>query len=161
MPRIALVALLALAGCQLPVQESIAVIHDPWQPVRFLSGTWHAKDGTGTSLESWGEPCGNAMYGQNRSINGKRLVFFELLTIERRGDSFVYLASPKGSPATEFVMTSSGVNNGTAAVTFENPEHDFPKRISYRLNQKGALSARVDDGSDGGKNLTFQWQRVN
>lgn len=100
------------------------------------------------------------MYGQNRSTNGDHLVFFELLTIERRDDSFVYLASPKGSPATAFVMTSSEANNDGAAVTFENQDHDFPKRIHYRLETNGDLSARVDDGTDNGKNLKFKWRRV-
>jgi hypothetical protein len=172
MSRIALAALLALTACQtaapmpapsvadLAPVAGLAPADDPWHPVRFLSGTWQATDDAGTSMETWSEPSGSAMYGQNRSTNGSHLVFFELLTIERRDDSFIYLASPKGSPATAFAMTSNEVNSDGAAVTFENQDHDFPKRISYRLNANGVLSARVDDGTDNGKNLRFTLQRV-
>ena len=49
---------------------------------------------------------------------------------------------------------------GDGEVVFANPEHDFPKRISYHRLEGGGLSAVVDDGSVDGKRLAFAWQRV-
>ncbi|UCF19382.1 MAG: hypothetical protein JSU87_15875 [Gemmatimonadota bacterium] len=31
---------------------------------------------------------------------------------------------------------------------FENPEHDYPKRITYRLDRGGSLVARIDGGAE-------------
>ena len=43
---------------------------------------------------------------------------------------------------------------------FENPNHDFPKRIIYRLETGGGLWARVEgDGSEKEKPLDFRYQR--
>ena len=101
-------------------------------------------------------PHDDAMYGQNRALRQGRMVFYELLTIVRRDQALVYIAQPRGGPATEFVMASSTATS----VLFENPQHDFPKRIRYALAASGELSARVDDGTASGKNLTFAWQPV-
>lgn len=100
------------------------------------------------------------MYGQNRATQRGQMVFFELLTIELRGDQLVYIAQPRGGKPTEFAMTTHAFESGGTSVTFENPKHDFPKRIRYSRNAKGELSARVDGGTDEGKHLDFLWQPV-
>jgi hypothetical protein len=38
---------------------------------------------------------------------------------------------------------------------FENPAHDFPRRIEYRRAADGRLSVRVSDGADKGFTLEF------
>src|SRR5690606_28527963 len=157
MLRLALFALIALSACQTPPPEATV---DAWQPVRFLTGCWRSQDGSESSLETWTPPHGDAMYGQNRSMNAGRMVFFELLTIARQGDSFVYIAQPRGGKPTEFAMTSSKTGADGTSVTFANPQHDFPIRIRYTLHAQGTLSARVDDGTDTVKHLTFEWQPV-
>ena len=42
---------------------------------------------------------------------------------------------------------------------FENPEHDFPKRIIYRKNSAGGLSAIVD-GGEGTKSEKFDFKTM-
>ena len=39
---------------------------------------------------------------------------------------------------------------------FENPNHDFPRRVSYRLNADGSLTARIE-GTRGGKPASKEW----
>ena len=34
-------------------------------------------------------------------------------------------------------------------VVFENPDHDFPQRIIYRLGDNGALLGRIEGNSEG------------
>lgn len=157
-PPIAALALLLAACHTTDPNAAVAPTADAWQPVRMLTGYWrHDADGGGASLEAWTAPHGDVMFGQNRSLAGGELVFFELLSIERRGERLVYVARPGGGPATEFVMTAHDANS----VTFENPEHDFPKRIRYRRDDGGdALRAVVDDGTDDGQRLAFGWRRV-
>jgi hypothetical protein len=156
MMRCTLATLLFLNACQ----TTPVIPTDPWQPVRFLAGCWRAEHDDQVSLEVWTPPHGDAMYGQNRSIQDGRLEFFELLTIVQRGGKLVYIAQPRGGKATEFSLTSHQRTDDATTLTFENPAHDFPKRIRYTLDAKGHLSARADDGTDGGKSLSFPWQPV-
>jgi hypothetical protein len=48
-----------------------------------------------------------------------------------------------------FKLTSA---NGNVFV-FENPEHDFPKRIVYHLVSSDSLHAYTDDGMEGTKKI--------
>ena len=57
-----------------------------------------------------------------------------------------YVAIPSGQPEAAFPVKEIAEN----AVTFENPQHDFPQRILYRLVDKDTLVARIE-GSVGGQ----------
>jgi hypothetical protein len=50
---------------------------------------------------------------------------FEFLRIENRNGVPTYVARPGGKPPTPFASSSATAD----AVTFANPQHDFPKRI--------------------------------
>ncbi|NIW38719.1 MAG: hypothetical protein GWN32_20365 [Gemmatimonadetes bacterium] len=56
---------------------------------------------------------------------------------------------------TEF--RSTAVAEGLA--TFENPEHDYPRRITYRRLSSDSLVAEIDDGT-GGNRREFRFRRV-
>lgn len=66
-------------------------------------------------------------------------VAFEYLRVVERDGGLVYIAQPGGKTATEFVLTEL---TPTRAV-FDNPRHDYPKRIVYELSTDGALSATI------------------
>ncbi|HEX7294339.1 MAG TPA: DUF6265 family protein, partial [Pyrinomonadaceae bacterium] len=71
-------------------------------------------------------------------------------------DAIYYVAQPKGRcPQTDFKLTR--VTDQEAV--FENPEHDFPKRIIYRKSAEDALTASID-GGEGTKQMTFSFQRM-
>lgn len=79
------------------------------------------------------------MLAVSRTIVGGRLTEFEFLRIVERDGRLVYVAQPNGRPPTEFAMTRLD----STSVTFENPEHDFPKMIRYNARADGALVASV------------------
>jgi hypothetical protein len=84
--------------------------------------------------------------------------WFEFLRIEKHDDSIYYMAMPGGRPATPFKMTTKE----PARVVFENPEHDFPKRIIYWQPAKNRLCARVDGkGDEPEKSEEYCWKRMN
>jgi len=91
----------------------------------------------------------------SRTVAGEKTVEFEYLRIEQRADGIYYVAHPKARcPGTDFKLTRA---SATEAV-FENPEHDFPKRIIYRKTEDG-LTARID-GGEGTKSMSFAYRRV-
>lgn len=118
----------------------------------WMSGSWRTAASGKTQIEEhWMAPAGGSMIGMGRTVAGVRTVEFEYLRIEERGDQIYYVASPKGRcPGTDFKLTQL---SGQEAI-FENPEHDFPKRIIYRKNRDGSLNASIDGGV-GTRSMTF------
>ena len=80
------------------------------------------------------------------------MLSFEFLRIESDQDGLVYLASPRGRPATPFRL----VESAKARVVFANPQHDFPQRILYWLAEDGLLHARIE-GEQRGKPASEEW----
>ena len=64
----------------------------------------------------------------------------------------VYFASPRSAPPTAFKL----IETGDKRVVFENKNHDFPQRILYWTDAKGALHARIE-GPQGGKTVAEEW----
>jgi hypothetical protein len=107
----------------------------------WLSGAWVGTRSTGsTNEERWSPPLGGAMLAISRSVNTSGKMFaFEYLRIVERDGGLIYIAQPGGAKPTEFVLTEL---TKTRAV-FDNPRHDYPKRITYELSDEGALSAAI------------------
>lgn len=122
----------------------------------WLSGNWSGTRGTGGAIsfeERWGPPKGGSMFAIARTVNRDRLSAFEYLRIVERDGGLVYVAQPNGAAPTEFVMTEF---TGKRAV-FENPRHDYPKKIVYELTD-GGLTATIGY-LKGGTPRRFEFKR--
>lgn len=107
----------------------------------WLAGGWVGKRSSGSSIEErWSPPLGGAMLATSRTVNTSgKMVAFEYLRIVERDGELVYIAQPGGAKATEFVATELSPTR----VVFENPRHNYPKRIVYELSPEGELSATI------------------
>ncbi|MBL8232751.1 MAG: hypothetical protein JNL98_29905 [Bryobacterales bacterium] len=117
----------------------------PFAKLNWIAGSWSGPVGRAQTEEHWISPSGGAMLGVSRTIAGDRMVAFEFLRIEKRGDDMFYVAQPNGRPPTDFKLTRLT----DSEAVFENPQHDHPKVISYRL-EGDTLIARIA-GDVGGK----------
>ena len=97
-------------------------------------------------------PAGDSMIGMGRTVSGGKTVFFEYLRIEARADGIYYVAHPKARPGTDFKLTRLQGNDSL----FENSAHDNPKKILYRKNADGSLTARVE-GDENGKPISEEF----
>jgi hypothetical protein len=122
----------------------------------WLAGAWVGTRSSGSSIEErWSPPLGGAMLAVSRTVNNSgKMSAFEYLRIVERDGGLVYIAQPGGKTPTEFVLTELG---GTRAV-FDNPRHDYPKRIVYELSAEGHLSATIGF-TKGGTPRRFEWKR--
>ena len=109
--------------------------------LKWLEGNWAGSRSTGATFEErWSPARGGAMLAVSRSINaGGKMFAFEFLRIMEREVGLVYIAQPNGAPPTEFVLTE--LSNKRAV--FDNPRHDYPKRIVYELSAEGGLTATI------------------
>lgn len=129
-----------------------AVISD----LAWLSGDWVGKRSTGSSVEErWSPPGGGAMLAISRSINASGKMFaFEYLRIMEREGGLIYVAQPGGKTPTEFVLSELSANRAV----FENPRHDYPKRIVYELSNEGVLTATIGQ-TKGGTPMRYEFKR--
>jgi hypothetical protein len=98
------------------------------------------------------------MLGMSRTIVSGKTREFEFIQIRQQenGDIF-YVALPSGQNETWFKL----VKMGEKEAVFENPEHDFPQRIIYRLENDGSLHARIEGMSKGQlKGIDFPMKRA-
>ena len=128
--------------------------------ISWIAGDWQTAPGGRRQIEEhWTAVAGGSMMGVSRTIEvtgaGDKTVEFEYLRIEQRADGIYYVAHPKARcPGTDFKLTRS---SATEAV-FENPQHDFPKRIIYRKTDEG-LTASIDAG-EGSKAISFVFKKM-
>ncbi len=124
--------------------------------LKWLEGAWVGTRSTGSSFEErWSPAKGGAMLAVSRSVNTSGKMFaFEFLRIVERDGGLVYIAQPNGAPPTEFVLSEL---SKTRAV-FDNPRHDYPKRIVYELSEGGALTATIGF-IKGGTPRKFEFKR--
>lgn len=108
----------------------------------WLAGAWvgtRGSAGTTSIEERWSPPLGGAMLGLSRTVARGKMTAFEYLRIVERDSGLLYIAQPGGVPPTEYVLTEL---DSTRAV-FDNPRHDYPKRIIYELSPQGGLTATI------------------
>ena len=116
----------------------------------WLSGCWESRDDAKQLVlsEQWMKPEGGMMIGMGRTVKGGKAVDWEFMRIEQRGKDLYYLAKPKENAAeTPFKL----IRSSASEAVFENPEHDFPQRVIYRLAKSGNLEARIEGTASDGK----------
>lgn len=111
----------------------------------WLAGCWESRTERRTIQEMWMAPAGGFMLGGSRTVAGGVVREFEHLHIRAAGDTLIYTAIPARQQQTDF----RAVAPGEGVVSFENPAHDFPQRITYRRITADSLVARVEGGGRG------------
>lgn len=145
-----LLGALSLLGCGASEVTPSRPESDDLRALSWLAGTWRG-DGEGASHEAWTVPRGGAMVGFGWSGVGDS---HETLRIEGGPEGLRYVASPSSQARTEFALTSVGADHAV----FENPRHDFPKRIEYDRDGD-RLVARIS-GDPGQPEVTFRFTRA-
>jgi hypothetical protein len=153
----ALVVILVVLAAPLGNHTHSATIASDIAQLSWLSGDWQTAPGGRAQIEEhWTQPAGGSMLGMSRTVAGGKTAEFEFLRIEQRENEIYYVAQPKGRcPQTDFKLTRV---NAQEAV-FENPTHDFPKRIIYQKTVDDSLTASID-GGEGTKQMTFAFRKM-
>ena len=126
----------------------------------WLAGAWVGTRSSGSSIEErWSPPLGGAMLAVSRTVNTSgKMNAFEYLRIVERDGGLVYIAQPGGASPTEFVLTELGTEARPRRAVFDNPRHDYPKRIVYEVTAEGGLSATIGFAK-GGSPRRFEFKR--
>ena len=124
----------------------------------WIAGCWSGTRGAERFTERWIAADATTLIGVAHTLKDGRLSAFEFLRVVVRGDRLVYIAQPNGVPPTEF--TAPPADQTPTAITFANPQHDFPKRVGYQQTGVKGLTAWIDGGDVGGPRIEYAMTRV-
>lgn len=124
-----------------------------------LEGTWKMDGKRGPVYEEWKKPNKNHLQSRSYIIKGADTVINERVSLTNTKEGIFYspvVEDQNNKNPIPFKMTGHGNNK----FIFENPEHDFPKRIVYHLINSDSIHAFIDDGTETGKKQNFYFKRL-
>ena len=120
--------------------------------LKWITGCWESNNKNELVTEQWMKPAGNSMLGMSRTVANGKTSAYEFLRIIQENFEVFYIANPSKQQETSFKLIKQTNNEAI----FENPTHDFPQRIIYRLKSKTSLVARIE-GDNKGKQMGFDY----
>jgi len=120
----------------------------------FLQGTWKVE--AEELYEHWDKPNTQHLKGFSYSIKDGQLAVSEYLDITQKGKDIIYMATvlnQNQGKGIEFLLTSSD-----SVFIFENLNHDFPQKISYRKLADSAIFVQVS--GENRKGFSYQMKKL-
>ncbi|WP_426091591.1 DUF6265 family protein [Flavobacterium sp. DSR3-2] len=130
--------LLAFVSCK----NSDANEKEKIKAANWLLGNWESKSVEGNLTETWEKVNDSTFQAQSYFIKEKDTLHFESITLQQKGDKLTYSATVKGQnndKAVTFKLTTGTEKQ----MVFENPKHDYPKKIIYTQITKDSLVANI------------------
>jgi hypothetical protein len=119
----------------------------------FLLGAWQS-DTQGTRfIERWRRDEAGVYHGVAEAERDGERIQQEVMILDVVDGRLVYAADPE---LDGIFVEFAGVRCAPGEAVFENPEHDFPQRLRYQLDDSGVLTASVTDLEDQGFELEFK-----
>ncbi|HET6559637.1 MAG TPA: DUF6265 family protein [Prolixibacteraceae bacterium] len=118
------------------------------ETAQWLIGNWQNQSAKGLLTETWRKLDDSTMVGQSYFIAGADTLFLENIRLEQRKDILTYIPivrDQNNGQAVYFTLTRST----DSVLVFENPEHDFPQKITYSIMANDSLIAEVSAVVDG------------
>ena len=147
--RVAVAAVAVLLGASAP----IGTRGDAVGRLGWLSGDWVSEANGRWTEEQWSAPRGGLMLGLGRSGKAGRAMGFEFMRIALDDNgTVIFWGAPGGSSAVPFAL----IEESADTVTFANPRHDFPKRISYRRSGDTLVATVTGDDPANAQSWTYR-----
>jgi hypothetical protein len=127
-----------------------------FKKLNWLVGTWNRTDTKPgrSGLEQWVKIDSQELLGIGVNMRDTDTVFVEKLRIIVKDDNIFYVADvPENQKLVYFKLTEIT----ESGFVCENPDHDFPKKISYQLDGK-KLKAQI---SGDGKVIGYLFEKSN
>lgn len=113
----------------------------------WLEGTWETGDSLGLVTESWEKISNEYMTGEGLFVSKSGKTIIEILNIFIRDGVLFYTAMlPNQNNGEEIMFIDTG--NKPDSLVFENPTHDYPKKIVYHKKQSGMIEVFIFGSKD-------------
>ena len=137
-----------------------ALLNGSVKSFHWLKGSWQMQTKRGIITEKWAVANDSTLAGESSMtrVDGTEIPL-EKIELAFRNGNYYYIPTVKnenGERPVEFKITS----HSETGLVAENPQHDFPKRISYTLVNRDSIHAVIDDGAaTPAKKSTFYYSR--
>ncbi|KZN50809.1 DUF6265 family protein [Pseudoalteromonas luteoviolacea] len=124
------------------------------ESLSWLVGSWSSNNSKLEIKESWKKVSNKTFEGSGYtySIKKSKKVSAETLRlIEMSGDVFYVAKVASNSLPIAFKLTSCT----TETAIFENPKHDFPKKLTYQLKNENNITVAVTGEEGRGFSINF------
>lgn len=132
----------------------------PITHAKWLIGSWKNQSVKTLDIETWKKLNDSIFLGRSYSLKGTDTVSSEHIKLEQHAGKLYYIPTVKNQndgKAVTFTLTSSDKKH----LVFENPEHDFPQKITYTQISKDSLVAEITGTWKGKqKAIPFPMKRV-
>jgi hypothetical protein len=118
-----------------------------------LLGRWENSTSDGLFSEIWHKENDSLMVAESYFAIENDTVFAEILRLEAHKNQLTLIVAMPNQEPVSFIMTSSE----NQKLVFENPNHDFPKKITYEIIHQDSLYAEI---SGDGKKQGFPFKRI-
>ncbi|RXK60968.1 hypothetical protein ESA94_10970 [Lacibacter luteus] len=120
--------------------------HTSVKSFHWLKGSWQMQTRRGVITEKWAVANDSTLSGESSITRADGTIIpLEKIELAFRKGHYYYIPTVKnqnGEQPVEFKITTHSEKGFVA----ENPQHDFPKRISYTLVNADSIHAVIDDG---------------
>jgi hypothetical protein len=139
-----ILVLLAIVSCnKYDAKGNLIKEYNELAKAKWLEGKWEKTDSLGTLIEIWQPKNDSTFSGQSYYIqNEKDTIHNELIELIQDQEYLIYSATVKGennNTAIPFQLTK----DEDSLLVFENPKHDYPQKLEYRLLKNKGISIVV------------------
>jgi hypothetical protein len=116
--------------------------------MEWLLGSWENNAEYGNMQENWKKVNDSVCQGESYFIKGKDTLHSETITLQQKEDQVLYVPTVRGQNNDQpvvFLLTKQTPKQ----LVFENPNHDYPKKIIYNLITKDSLVATISGTQQG------------
>ena len=125
-----------------------------------LPGKWQCNSGDEIITETWSVITDSLYNGTTSIITNTDTFFMENIRLEKKGTEIYYIpqvSNQNGGLPIPFKMTSATKE----VLIFENPDHDFPQKITYTFISADSVVATVSGEVENRKEeRKFEMHRV-
>lgn len=145
--------LLLVTGFSLAMSQERTV--SDLRSFHWMEGSWllDGKTGDKQVLEIWKVNDNHTLNGQSISVSKGDTTILEELQIIFKGKNIYYVADVSHNSAPVLFEMTEIFSNG---FTCENPDHDFPTEITYRLDGNTIQA----EAAGGDRVIAFRFKRV-
>ena len=122
--------------------------------LQWMLGDWVADNDKAVTIESWRKVSAKTFEGfgesTNKSANKRQSI--ELLRLVEMNDELFYIAKPSQNNLPIAFKLTKCTNK---SATFENADHDFPKKLEYSLATEDTLHVTVTGEQGKGFSISF------
>lgn len=119
-------------------------------PFKWLTGS--RADTTLGFFENWTSTGDSCLSGNGFQVTDGDTIFEESLSVKRIGNNWTYIVR-YGTEETHFTLA----NEPGDSLVFQNPDNEFPKRITYIKKVGGAITAIIENPGEPDKTTRFNF----